>query len=306
MLAQRGPLAAPSPSFRRATILLLVAFAIGALGVFALPREALGWSANAFDAGSEQELLALTNQARASAGLRAVRWDATLGSIARYRSQDMIERNYFDHTIAGSGRHVWDVMDDRGYCYELAGENIGWNQHWADDQATGEIHKSFMGSPGHRGNILGNAWEVVGIGAYTGADGKAMWTVVFANKCGAVAAATSPTAAKPVVTVPTTPNPTARPAGRVTSVTASVTRTVTWRWTATTPTSPTPTRAACTFDVYYRDNLGPWKLLRSRTVARAISIARRTPGHTYSLRVRARDCSGNAGSWSTPRVLTVS
>ena len=306
MLAQRSPLAAPSPSLRRAAILLLVAFAIGTLGAFGVPRDALGWSAGAFTADSEQQLLALTTQARASAGLRAVRWDATLGSIARSRSQDMIERNYFSHTIAGSGRHVWDLMDDRGYCYELAGENIGWNQHWADDQATGEIHRSFMGSPGHRGNILGRAWEVVGIGAYKGADGKAMWTVVFADKCGAVAAATSKTAAKPVVTVPATPNPTARPSGRVTSVTASVTRTVTWRWTATTPTSPTPTRKACSFDVFYRDNLGPWKLLRSRTSARAISIARRTPGHTYSLRVRARDCSGNAGSWSPPRVLTVS
>ena len=304
MLAQRGPLAAPS--VRRAAILLLVAFAIGSVGVFGLPRDALGWSAGAFNADSEQELLVRTNQARASAGLRALRWDATLGSLARSRSRDMIERDYFSHTIAGSGRHVWDLMDDAGYCYELAGENIGWNQHWADDQATGEIHTSFMGSPGHRANILGDAWDVVGIGAFKGADGKAMWTVVFANRCGAVAAVTSNTAAKPIVTVPATANPTARPSGRVTSVTASVTRTVTWRWTATTPTSPTPTRAACSFDVYYRDNLGPWKLLRSRTSARAISLALRTPGHTYSLRVHARDCSGNAGTWSAPRGLTVS
>jgi uncharacterized protein YkwD len=306
MLAQRGPLAAPSPSVRRAAVLLLVAFAIASVGAFGLPREALGWSAGAFNADSEQELLARTNQARASAGLRALRWDATLGSIARSRSQDMIERDYFSHTIAGSGRHVWDVMDDRGYCYALAGENIGWNQHWADDQATAEIHTSFMGSSGHRANIMGDAWDVVGIGAFKGADGKAMWTVVFADQCGAVAAATSSTAPKPIVTVPATPNPTARPAGRVTSVTASVARTVTWRWTATTPTSPTPTRKACSFDVFYRDNLGPWKLLRTRTTARAISLALRTPGHTYSLRVRARDCSGNAGTWSAPRFLTVS
>lgn len=165
-----GAQGATSPASRRAVILVSLAFAIGSLGLLALPREALGWSPNTFSSASEQELLALTNQARASAGRPALKWDAELASIARYRSQDMIERDYFDHTIKGSGQKVWDVMDARGYCYELAGENIGWNQYWPDEQATAEIQKSFMGSPGHRSNILGSDWDVVGIGAYKGAD----------------------------------------------------------------------------------------------------------------------------------------
>ena len=45
-----------------------------------------------------------------------------------------------------------------------------------------------MDSSGHRKNILGKSWEVIGVGAYKGADGKKMWTVLFADKCGSSAA----------------------------------------------------------------------------------------------------------------------
>ena len=304
---------------------LLFAFAFTVIGTFGNPDPAAAWSAGSFDSGSEQELLALHNRARASAGRKAVRWDAALGAIARSRSQDMIQRNYFDHTILGSGRHVWDLMTDRNYCYTLAGENIGWNQNWPDDQATVEINRSFMGSPGHRDNILGPAWDVVGIGAFKGADGKVMWTVVFADTCTgapststpaapaapaapattpAPAATPAPAPAAPAVAIPSSTGPRPTPqvfASVVTVPTAN--RVVTWRWTAT---APTPARRACSFDLLYRDNLGPWKLLRSRTTTRAISIQRRTPGHTYTLRVRARDCAGSLGQWSDPRVVEVS
>ena len=299
-----------SPALRRAAILMAIAFAISAFGLFSLPGETFAWSAGSFDSGSEQELLALHNRARASAGRRALRWDAALGSIARSRSQDMIQRNYFDHTIKGTNRHVWDVMKERAYCYNVAGENIGWNQNWPTGQETGEIHKSFMGSPTHRDNIMGAAWDSVGIGAYKGSDGKIIWTVVFADACGATASTRAPVAAAPARATTTKPAP--KPAPVVTrsapKVSGTVTRaasgrTVTWRWTVATLTRNRP---ACSYDVLYRDNAGAWKLLRSRTTSRALSIARRTPGHTYTLRVRARDCAGSVGTWSAPRALAVS
>ena len=43
----------------------------------------------------------------------------------------------------------------------------------------------FMDSSGHRKNILGRAWDVIGVGAYQGPGDKKMWTVLFADKCGA-------------------------------------------------------------------------------------------------------------------------
>ncbi len=95
----------------------------------------------------------------------------------------MIIRGYFSHNIPPSGYNVFSVLDSKGYCYAIAGENIGWN-NYPDNVATGAVHRAFMKSPGHRANILGKKWDVIGIGAYKGPTGKKMWTVIFADKCG--------------------------------------------------------------------------------------------------------------------------
>ena len=105
-----------------------VALVFAATSVFSLaaPSPAAAWSENAFSAASENELVALTNQSRAAAGRKALKVDSELRSIARWRSKDMIQRDYFSHDIPGYGS-VFDVMSDKGYCYHIAGENIGWN-----------------------------------------------------------------------------------------------------------------------------------------------------------------------------------
>ncbi len=206
---------------RRLGPLLAVALAASSLGVLATPATTLGWSANGFSSSSERELLALTNQARASAGKRSLQWDSALASIARWRSKDMIVRDYFSHDIPGGGR-VFDVMTARGYCYRVAGENIGWNTY-PDDVATETIQQMFMNSSGHRANILGSSWDHIGIGAYKGSDGKKMWTVLFADKCGSSPVATKPkpkpkprVAPKPAATPKPTPKPTPRATPRPT------------------------------------------------------------------------------------------
>jgi hypothetical protein len=155
--------------------------------------------------------VSLTNQARAAAGLRALKIDSTLTSIARWRSKDMIARNYFSHNIPPSGKMVFSVLDSKGYCYYLAGENIGWN-NYPDDVATATIQRQFMDSADHRANILGKRWDVIGVGAYKGPTGKKMWTVLFADKCGSTS--TAPKATPKPTTKPTvkaTPKPTAAP-----------------------------------------------------------------------------------------------
>ena len=153
----------------------------------------------------------MTNRSRASAGLKALKVDSKLAGVARWRSKDMIERDYFSHSIPGYGK-VWDKLRAIGYCYKVGGENIGWN-NYPDDIATAAIHKMFMGSSGHRANILGKAWDVIGIGAYKGPTGKKMWTVLFADKCGTTSTAPKPTPKPTAKPKPKpTPKPTARPA----------------------------------------------------------------------------------------------
>jgi uncharacterized protein YkwD len=188
-------------TLRRLAIGLAIAFAVTTIGILASAGPAYGWDSNSFSSSSERELISLTNQARAARGLRALKVDSTLSSVARWRSKDMITKGYFSHNIPPSGHMVFSVLDSKGYCYSLAGENIGWN-NFADDVSTREIQRQFMASTDHRANILGKRWDVIGIGAYKGPSGKKMWTVLFADKCGGTAPRATP---KP------TPKPTAKP-----------------------------------------------------------------------------------------------
>jgi uncharacterized protein YkwD len=189
-------------SQRRLPALAIVVALTSVVGL-ATPQPAAAWSAGTFSSSSERELVALTNRSRAAAGLRSLRVDSTLTSVARWRSKDMIERDYFSHQIPGYGS-VFKKLDSKGYCYKVAGENIGWNTY-PDDDATAAIHQMFMDSSGHRANILGKAWDAIGVGAYKGSGGKKMWTVLFADRCG------STTASKPKVAARATPRPTAKP-----------------------------------------------------------------------------------------------
>jgi uncharacterized membrane protein YgcG len=229
---------------RRAPLLLVaLAFGISALGLLAHPSPVGAWSAGTFSSTAERQLVALTNQARAAAGRRSLRVDSVLTSLARWRSKDMITRGYFSHRIPGGGT-VFDVMQRKGYCFKLAGENIGWNSY-PDDVATRAVHEQFMNSSGHRANVLGAAWDVIGVGAYKGPTGKKMYTVIFADKCGATVKPTPkptprPTAKpKPRATPKPTPRPTARP-----KPTLKPTAKPTAAPTPTPTPSPTPQPAA--------------------------------------------------------------
>jgi len=223
------------PRRPRAPILAALLVSVAALVAVAAP--VLGWDAGTFSSESESELFGLTNQARAAAGLKPLKSDSALVSIARWRSQDMSERDFFSHTIPPGGGMVFDVIQDKGYCFELAGENIGWNTY-PDDGATAAIQQMFMDSPGHRANILGDQWDVMGIGAYKGLDGKMLWTVLFADKCSTATPTPSPEpTAKP------TPKPTPKPTAAAREPTPQPTTKPTPKPTAkpTPEATPTPT-----------------------------------------------------------------
>jgi uncharacterized protein YkwD len=207
-LASPSRWASLSPT-RRLVLAVALLFTVTSLATFATPSRIFAWAPDSFSSSSESELVTLTNRARANAGLRALKVDSTLTSVARWRSEDMITRDYFSHDIPGYGK-VWDKLAAIHYCYTVGGENIGWN-NYPDDLATAAIQSAFMGSPEHKANILGKAWNVIGIGAYKGADGRKMWTVLFADKCGSTTATPKPT---PRPTPRPTPKPTARPTAR--------------------------------------------------------------------------------------------
>jgi uncharacterized protein YkwD len=192
--------------------LLALAVTIGTPGlVFA-------WSGDSFSSTDEALLVQLTNQARAAAGLKSLKVDSALVSMARWRSKDMATRDYFSHSIPPDGKMVFDYLKASGYCYAAAGENIGTN-NFPDDIATQTIQQGFMGSPTHRANILGD-WDVIGIGAYKRADGQHYWTVLFAkspHSCTATATPKPTPQPTPTPTPKPTPKPTPRPTPRPTA-----------------------------------------------------------------------------------------
>lgn len=168
---------------------------------------------------AESTLWQLTNGDRVNNGLRPVLQNSTLVSLARWRSKDMIQRDYFSHTILGTNYMVFHWYDTSGLSYSWGGENIGWNSGYTDGDSPVAINNSFMNSPDHRSNILNSSWTHGGIGAYAADNvsflGKVrsprMYTELFMQ-----AKSTAPKPAPKPTPKPTAP-PAPRPAPKTTS-----------------------------------------------------------------------------------------
>jgi uncharacterized protein YkwD len=152
----------PRHAIARATALAGVALAAAALLATSTPTPATGWQQGA----AEATLFQLMNGARVNSGRRAVQQHSTLVSLARWRSKDQVDRNYFDHTVLGTGYQVYHWYDLNGLHYSWGGENIGWNNGYSDADSPVAIHQGFMDSPGHRANILEPSFTHGGVGAY--------------------------------------------------------------------------------------------------------------------------------------------
>jgi uncharacterized protein YkwD len=216
MLGNTTLTAAASRSSLRGLRLVTVALALAAMTLAATVGTAVAWDPGTFSPADEDLLFSLTNQDRASAGLNALVNDSYLHKEAEWRAKDMGDRDYFSHQIPPSGSTVFNYMQSDGYCFKVAGENIGLST-FPDDTATTSIETAFMGSTSHRENILGT-WAHLGVGAYEAADGRKLYDVLFSIPCGvsvttpAPAKTAAPAPVNPVAPVHVTaPKPTATP-----------------------------------------------------------------------------------------------
>lgn len=122
----------------------------------------------------EQNAWNLLNQDRKANGLPALPMDPELSRIARLKSQDMRDNNYFAHQSPTYGS-VRDMLRHFGYAFTAAGENIA---HHATVQ---KAQAAFMSSSGHRQNILSSSWTKVGIGVCYDRNGFIYLTQIFAR-----------------------------------------------------------------------------------------------------------------------------
>ncbi len=116
------PIAEP----RRFAAGVALVFAVGAAGLLAVPPAARAWDSGEYSSASESQLIAMQNQARASAGRKSLKLDTALRKVARWRSKDMVSRDYFSHTIKGTDRKVfWYLQHEYGYCFSWPARTSG-------------------------------------------------------------------------------------------------------------------------------------------------------------------------------------
>ena len=127
----------------------------------------------------ESNLLALINAERANAGLAPYRLEGGLTKIARTRSQQLIDQNYFAHRDPFGYSMYVELLAYFGYTsYAWAGENLAMN-NWPAETAANEAMRGLMNSPTHRANILAGDFTRIGIGEVTVADGRHFFTMIF-------------------------------------------------------------------------------------------------------------------------------
>lgn len=103
------------------------------------------------------EVIRLTNAARADNGLPPLAKQSQLTSAAQKHAADMGANDYFDHT-GQDGSSPSDRAAREGYI-GASGENIAAGQPTPQIVVTG-----WMNSPGHRANILNPDYTIIGVG----------------------------------------------------------------------------------------------------------------------------------------------
>ena len=124
----------------------------------------------------QQQVLDLVNAERAKRGISALTLDSSLSSVATKKSQDMVDKNYFDHTSPTYGS-PFDMMKQFGISYRSAGENIAKGQ-----KTPQEVVAAWMNSEGHRKNILNPNFTNLGVGIAKDSNKTTYWTQMFIGK----------------------------------------------------------------------------------------------------------------------------
>ncbi|QXM06426.1 CAP domain-containing protein [Crassaminicella indica] len=123
----------------------------------------------------EQQMFNLINKERTKKGLKPLTLDISVTNVARLKSQDMIDNNYFSHNSPTYGS-PFDMLKQFGIKYLSAGENI------AGNPSVKNAHTSLMNSEGHRRNILNPNFTHIGIGIKNGGKYGKIYTQMFIQR----------------------------------------------------------------------------------------------------------------------------
>lgn len=120
-----------------------------------------------YDAAGAKEMFNIINAERKSQGLPALKWNNNLTSGADVRSKELVSK--FSHTRPNG--KPWSTIHGDAH-----GENVAFGYQSAVSAMAG-----FMGSPGHRDNILLPDFQSVAVSAYVH-EGIYYWTQLFSYR----------------------------------------------------------------------------------------------------------------------------
>ena len=156
---------------RRYGILLVLAIVIGLQFGYNYTKtgSVLGRVVTITPAG----LLAATNDKRAEINAPQLAINDRLSQAAKLKANDMIQNQYWDH-VSPTGVEPWQWVEESGYAYQEAGENLAKNFSTASGTVAG-----WLASEDHKNNMLKAAYTDVGFAVTTGElEGKPTTIVV--------------------------------------------------------------------------------------------------------------------------------
>jgi len=139
-----------------------------------LPTPAAPTPSTGGGASLEQQVLVIVNRERAGNGCAAVTINDRLSEASQLHSEDQAATNTMSHT-GSDGSSPWDRAERVGY-ERAIGENVA-----AGYRTPATVMGGWMGSPGHRANILNCDAVAMGLGAAASSNGTLYWTQMFGS-----------------------------------------------------------------------------------------------------------------------------
>jgi uncharacterized protein YkwD len=165
------PLALRHKSLTAISILLIIA-KILAISVIALtPTEAT------LSTITTSRIVQLTNTERTKQGLQPLTINSALTHAAELKAKDMFANQYFAH-ISPTGVTPWHWMEESGYSYEIAGENLAIDFTQAED-----VVSAWLASPKHKENMLRADYTEAGVAVLSG-DFKGATSIIVVHMFG--------------------------------------------------------------------------------------------------------------------------
>jgi uncharacterized protein YkwD len=128
-------------------------------------------------APAASDMAILTNEERAQAGLRPFKTSQPLMQAAQLHASQMASTGQMAHVIPGARYpEPQDRLSAVGYRWQAYAENVAYGQG-----SPASAVAAWMGSSGHRANILNPALTEIGTAVARGSDGRPYYVQVFGN-----------------------------------------------------------------------------------------------------------------------------